>query len=471
MADNELVYKPAAALAALIEKKQVSPIQVMRALLERIERLEPILNCYVSVAADAALAAAAAAEREIVAGGYRGPLHGIPVALKDIFDVVGMKTTASSKIMADYAPGADSTFARLLREAGAIIVGKTNLHEFAFGVTTNNPHFGPTRNPWDTTRVPGGSSGGSGAAVAASLCTMASGSDTGGSIRIPAFLCGIVGLKPTFGRVSKRGVVPLAWSLDHTGPMTKSVEDAALMMDAVAGYDPADPSSANAPVPSFSAAIGRDIAGRRLGVPRGFFFDNLDPQVKRALDEAIAAFGRLGVSVQEVDLPHIEYSPSAFPAIIHSEAAAFHEPWLLSRPQDYGADVRSRLEVGRTVLATQYVNAQRARTLICRDFATALAGVDALITPTMPTTAVPIGDDEVEIGGQKYEVRAAYNRLTSPINLTGLPAIAVPCGFSEKGLPMGFQLIGRAFEEPGLLSLAHAYEVGTEWHLRRPPLD
>jgi len=470
MKSDELCSLSAARLAALIAKREVSPVEVLDATLARIDRLEPKLNCFVTVLRDEARAAAQEAERAIAAGNYRGPLHGIPVALKDIFELAGSRTTASSKIMAAHVSQSDCTVARRLKDAGAVIVGKTNLHEFAIGVTTNNPHFGPTRNPWDTSRIPGGSSGGSGAAVAASLCTAATGTDTGGSIRIPSFYCGIVGLKPTFGRVSKAGVVVLSWTLDHTGPMTKSVEDAAIFMQAIAGYDPADPSSADVPVPDFRQAVGREVKGLRLGVPREFFFDAVEPEVESAVRAAIATLEGLGVTVEEISLPHIHYTPGAFSAIIQSEAAAFHEPWLTTRPQDYGADVRARLEAGRTILATQYVNAQRARTVIKGDFERALAKVDAIATPTVPAVAVPIGEETVQIKGKTYELRPTANRLTSPINMTGLPAISLPCGFSANGLPIGMQLVGRAFDEPMLLTLAHAYEASTEWHNRQPPV-
>ena len=470
MGNTELCFLTAGQLASLIANREVSPVQVLDSVLERIDKLEPKLNCYVSVLRDEARAAAVAAEREIGAGNYRGPLHGIPVALKDIFDLAGTKTTASSKIMSDYVAAADSAVARRLKEAGAVIIGKTNLHEFAFGITTNNPHFGPTRNPWDLNRIPGGSSGGSGAAIAASMCIAATGTDTGGSIRIPAFFCGIVGLKPTFGRVSKAGVVVLAWSLDHTGPMTKTVEDAAIFMDAIAGYDAEDSSTVDVPVPEFRRAIGREVKGMRVGIPREHFFENLEDEVEDAVRAAVETLVGLGVEVEEVSLPHMRYASSVFPTIIQSEAAAFHEPWLVSRPQDYGLDVRSRLEVGRTVLATQYINAQRARGLIRDDFVKALERVDAIVTPTVPLVAPYIGVDSVEIEGVVSEVRAAATRFTSPINLTGLPAISVPCGFSALGLPIGVQLVGRAFDEATLLALAHAYEASTEWHLRRPPL-
>lgn len=470
MTNDELCLLDASRLGALVRNKDVSPVEVVQAFLSRTERLEPRLNCFVTVLADQALAGARKAEAEIAQGQYRGPLHGLPVALKDIFDVAGVKTTASSRVLANNVAKADSTVARKLQEAGAVVFGKTNLHEFAFGITTNNPHFGATRNPWDTSRVPGGSSGGSGAAVAASLCPLTTGTDTGGSIRIPAALCGIVGLKPTFGRVSKAGVTTLAWSLDHTGPMTKTVADAALMLNAIAGFDPADPATVDVPVPDFTAALGKPVAGMRIGLPTRFFFEDMDDAVREAVLAGARQFEALGVIVEEVDLPHIQYASAAFSPIIQAEAAAYHEQWYLEHASDYGQDVRARIEVGRTVLATQYINAQRARVLIRRDFEQALRKVDAVLAPTVPTTAGPIGVESVTIGGKTFELRAAYNGKTSPINLAGLPALAVPCGFSAEGLPIGMQLIGRAFDEETLLTLGHAYEAATDWHLRQPPL-
>ncbi len=469
MDESDLCFLTAGQLAGLIERRAVSPVEVLAASLARIARLDGQLNCFVSVLGEGAMAAARQAEREIAAGGYRGPLHGIPIALKDIFDLEGSPTTASSRILRDHVATADSTVARKLREAGAIVVGKTNLHEFAFGVTTNNPHFGPTRNPWDLRRVPGGSSGGSGAAMAASLCPVAMGTDTGGSIRIPASVCGVVGLKPTFGRVSKAGVVPLAWSLDHTGPLTRCAEDAAIVLRAIAGYDPDDPSTVDEPVPDYRQAIGRDVRGLRLGVPREHFYALVDREVEAAVRGAIAALVGLGVIVEEVSLPHIDLAASAFNLIIQSEAAAFHGPWLRTRPQDYGADIRPRLEVGSLALATDYINAQRVRAQVRTDFYRALQEVDALVTPTLPAVAALIGEERIDVNGQPHDLRPTYTRCTSPINLTGLPAISVPCGL-VRGLPVGMQLIGRAFDEATLVALAHAYEVSAPWQQMRPPL-
>lgn len=458
-----------AELAPLLQRREVSPVELLEAYLARTDRLEPELNCYVSQLRGEARMAARSAEHEIMRGNYRGPLHGVPVALKDLFDLAGCRTTASSKVLADNVAKNDSTVAKKLKAAGAVIVGKTNTHEFAFGGTTDSAYFGATHNPWDTSRVPGGSSGDSAAAVAASLCTAALGSDTGGSIRLPAAFCGIVGLKPTYGRVSLSGVVPLAWSMDHAGPLTRSAADAALLLAAIAGHDPADPTTADLPVPDYPRAVQRSPKGLRLGVPRGYFFEDVDAEVEAAVRSAVAVLAGLGIAIEEVSLPRAAYGRDMFNVVVHSEAAAHHEPWLLERPQDYGADVRARLEAGRMARAVDYLRAQRARGLLREDFVRAFQRVDAIATPTIPTVATTIGAGTVTVNGRQADLRAILGRFTSPINMTGLPAISVPCGFAH-GLPVGLQLVGRAFEEETILALAHAYEGATTWHERRPPV-
>ena len=466
---EQLCWLSVEELANLLRRREVSPTEVLEAYLARTDRLEPKLNCYVSLLRDEARTAARATEAEIAAGNYRGPLHGVPMALKDLYDLAGARTTASSKVLANNLAARDCTVAHRLKEAGAIIVGKTNTHEFAFGGTTDSAHFGPTRNPWDTSRVPGGSSGGSAAAVAASLCAAALGSDTGGSIRLPAAFCGIVGLKPTYGRVSLAGVVPLAWTMDHAGPLTKCVADSALLLGAIAGYDPNDPTTAKLPVPDYMSALGRPVKGLRLGLPRGHFFEDLDAEVEAAVRSAVAVLAGLAVTVEEVSLPRAAYGREMFNVIVHCEAAAHHEPWLLARAQEYGADVRGRLETGRTARAVDYLRAQRARNLLIEDFARAFRQVDAIAVPTVPTVATPIGAGTVMMNGRQADLRTVFGRCNSPINQTGLPAISVPCGLAH-GLPVGLQLIGPAFAEETILALAHAYERATTWHKRRPPV-
>ncbi len=459
---DELCWLSLSEQSALVQRRAVSPRELTAAVLARIERLNPRVNAFLTVMREQAEQDAARAEQELAAGQSRGSLHGLPISLKDLYDTAGVRTTGGAKILADRVPQQDCTVARRLREAGAVLVGKTNLHEFAFGVTSANPHFGPVRNPWAPDRVPGGSSGGSGAAVAAGMGSASLGSDTGGSIRIPAALCGIVGLKPTYGRVSRAGVLPLAWSLDHAGPMTRTVEDAALVLQAIAGHDPADPASSRAPVPDFRAGLRDGVRGRSFGVPRQYFFTELSPDVEAAVDAALVELERLGARRVEVDLPYIDYALDVIESVILPEALSVHLRWLRERLDDYGEDVRDRLLAALAIPGVQYVDGQRVRRLISQGFAEALRDVDVLVTPTTAVPAPPAAD---------FRDPRVLTRFTAPINLTGLPACAVPCGFSAEGLPLSMQVIGRAFDEVAVLRFAWAYEQATEWHRRRPPLD
>jgi aspartyl-tRNA(Asn)/glutamyl-tRNA(Gln) amidotransferase subunit A len=445
--------------ATLVRDRKVSPVELTRTMLERIKRLDPKLNSYITVAADSALAEAKRAEQQATSSETMGPLHGVPVALKDLFDTAGVKTTGGSKILADRVPNKDATVAAKLREAGAILLGKLNMHEFAFGVTTDNPHHGTCRNPWDTERIPGGSSGGSGAAVAAGLCYGSLGSDTGGSIRIPGSLCGITGLKPTYGRVSRAGVLPLSWSLDHAGPMTRTAEDAAIMLQVIAGYDPADPGSAEVPVPSYLEEAA--VRGLRIGLPRRYFFEQVHPEVLAAVEQAAGVLRSEGATVRDVDIPDLDLAGAAFAPVISSEAAAYHARWLAERPQDYGDDVRMRLTQGALYPATQYVNAQRLRRRVVDGFLAAMSSVDLLLTPTLPITAP-------EIGGTVVATPNPLTRFTFPLDVCGFPALTVPCGIDSQGLPIGAQLIGRPFDEATVLSAGRAYQRLTDWHARRP---
>ncbi len=458
----DLTHLTIAQAADRIRARELSPVELTEACLSRIEAVEPRVNAFITVTSDEALAAARTAQDEIAAGKYRGPLHGVPVALKDLFAVAGVRTTAGSKILAGNVSREDSDAAARLKAAGAVILGKLNLHEFAFGATGVNPHYGSARNPWDTECITGGSSSGSGAAVAASECLAALGTDTGGSIRIPASLCGVVGLKPTFGRVSRRGVIPLSWSLDHVGPLTRTVEDAAIVLQAIAGRDPLDASSAGEPVPDYRAALRDGVGGLRLGVPREFSFEGLDPEVEAAVRKAIALLGEMGARVAEVPLPHIAEAPAAVTAIMLPEALAYHQKWVAERPDDYGDDVRYRLEMGALYSAVTHVQAQRFREMIVQAWRRdVFSKVDILATPTTLVPAPPILE-----GG--LDATFSLIRLTNPLNLMGVPAISVPCGFTPPGLPIGLQLIGRWFDEATVLRAAHAYEQATDWHKRRP---
>ena len=448
----------------LIRRRRLSPVELTDACLQRIEQIDARLNAFITVTADQALAEARTAGDQIAGGDYKGPLHGIPIALKDLFATAGVRTTAGSRILADHVPDHDADVVARLETAGAVLLGKLNMHEFAYGATGVNPHYGPARNPWGTERITGGSSSGSGAAVAGGECLAALGSDTGGSIRIPASLCGIVGLKPTYGRVSRRGVLPLSWSLDHVGPMTRSVEDAAIVLQAIAGYDTGDESSSREAVPDYRSALKGGLKGLRIGAPKQFFFDALDPEVEAAVRQALGVFQDLGAIVAEVSLPHIAEAPAAVTAIMLAEALAYHHKWMAERPQDYGDDVRFRLESGAGVLAVHYVQAQRFREMIVRAWRVEVFDrVDLLATPTTLCPAPPI-----ETGDLQATFKLIRN--TNPLNLLGVPAISVRCGFTPDGLPIGFQLAGRWWDEATVLLAAHAYQNATDWHTKRPPL-
>ena len=468
MKTEELAFASIAELAPLIQRKEVSPVEVTQVHLDRIERLNGQFLAYLTVLRDEALAAAREAEQEIARGQYRGPLHGIPIALKDLFAVKGVRLTCGSKILADHIADSDATVVTRLNQAGTILLGKLNMHEFAWGGTSLNPHYGTPRNPWDPTRLPGGSSGGSTVATAAGLAMGTLGTDTGGSVRIPASLSGIVGLKPTYGRVSRFGVYPLSHSCDHVGPMVRTVADATVLLQAIAGPDPKDPTTSRAAVPDYTLALREDIRGLRLGVPQEYFFDDVEPAVRDGITTAVQHLSSLGAVVEEVSIPSMQHVIASSTAIIGAEAYEIHAQTLKTHSQDYGADVRSRLMLGACIQASQYLKAQRFRTLLCQEMLDILGRVDALITPTTLMTASKIGEPTVHIGGKEVVVAAHIARATRPFNMTGLPAISVPCGFTPDGLPIGLQIVGRPFEETTVLRLAYAYERSTPWHERHP---
>jgi aspartyl-tRNA(Asn)/glutamyl-tRNA(Gln) amidotransferase subunit A len=468
MEASELCYTSLRGLATLIQRQEVSPVEATQAVVDRVEKLDRQLNSFITLLRDEALTQARAAEQEIRAGWYRGPLHGIPIAVKDLYYTKGIRTTAGSKILADFVPTYDATVIARLHDAGAILVGKLNMHEFARGATNASSLIGACNNPWDPLRITGGSSGGSAAAVATGLCCGALGSDTGGSIRIPAALCGIVGLKPTYGRVSRYGVFPVSWSLDHVGPMTRTVADAALMLQVIAGHDRHDPTTRTAVVPDYSAALTRDIEGARLGIPQEFYFEQLDPEVRDSVRSAIQTLERAGAQVEEISLPLSKYAAAAGRMISSTESAEIHEKFLKTRSADYSPDVRAGVIVGQFILGKHYMKAQRLRSLIRQEMAAALRRVDALVTPTVPIPAPRIGQAAVDIGQETVDVVSVLSRLTRPANLTGFPAISVPCGFTQGGLPIGLQFVGRPFAEATILQLAFAYEQDTTWHQRQP---
>jgi aspartyl-tRNA(Asn)/glutamyl-tRNA(Gln) amidotransferase subunit A len=467
---NEIALLSIAELAPLIRKKKVSPVEAVEAALARIGKWNGQLNAYLTVLGEEARRAAHRAEREIRRGHWRGPLHGVPISLKDNIWTRGVRTTAGSKVLANFVPDEDAALARKLRSAGAILLGKTNLHEFAYGVTTNNAHYGPTRNPWNPERIPGGSSGGSAAAVATGMCAGSIGSDTGGSIRIPAALCGIVGLKPTFGRVSCHGVVPLARSLDHVGPLARSVEDAAILLGAIAGYDGRDSGSAKRPVDDYVRGLHRRKKWR-LGWPREYFFERLDPEVERAVEAARRTFEKLGARVEEVSLPHLSESVEPSTHIAFAEALHYHRAagYYPERKQEYSEELQRRLEAGADVGAVDYLRAFDAQRIVRADFEAAFERVDAILAPVAPITAPRIGESSVKIAGEEETVRSALIRMNRPANFTGLPAISLPCGLSAKGLPIGLQIIGRAFGEAELLQVARAFEQASPASPMHPP--
>ena len=471
MDNTDLCYLSAGQLSRLIGKKELSPVEVVEAHLARIDALEPVLNSFITLLPEQAMGAARRAEKEIQAGKYRGPLHGVPLGLKDLYYVKGVRNTSGSRIFDDFYPGFDCTIATRFKEAGTILMGKLNLHQFAYGPTGENPDYGHMHNPWNPELIAGGSSGGSGSAAASGQCTLTMGSDTGGSIRIPSALCGLVGLKPTYGRLSRHGLTALSWCLDHPGPMARTVEDCALAMNAVAGYDPEDPASSKLPVPDYTRDLTGDVKGLRVGVPKEYFEVSLDPQVERAVRRAIDVLADLGATVTEVSWPMFHLSAPISTAILMAEAAACHGQLVRTRGAQLAPPVRLRLEAGLFISAADYLQAQRARSLFCRQSRDLLREVDVLAGPTEPVTAHKIGDSKVQVGDSVMGSIPALTQYTRAFNLTGFPAITVPCGFSEDGLPIGLQLAGRPFEEETVLRAAHAYEQATDWHKRRPVLS
>ena len=466
-----------AGLGSAIRNRKVSPVEVTRLFLERIERINPILNAYVTITADDALADATRAENEIGHGGYRGPLHGIPFSIKDNIATKGVRTTAGSKILDQWKPDFDATVVAKLKEAGAVILGKTNLHEWALGGTTINPFYGTTRNPWDLNRIAGGSSGGSAAAVASSLCLGSIGTDSAQSVRNPGSMCGIVGLKPTYGRISQYGTVPGtgAYSCNHTGILTKNVEDAAIVLQAVAGHDRQDPLSADKPVASYRDSIGRDIKNLRVGILRGYFEEDMAKEVKETFYEAIAVLQRLGVETEDVTIPHMDLMPAVKVCTSRVENASAHERNLRTHARDYSKQTLYAYLSALLVPASAYLMAQRVRRIICDEFHDLLKRVQLFAIPTVPF-AVPTIDEcntaWLNIDGKTVrrqdERGGADSFCTIPFNVTGFPSMSVPCGFAKAGTPIGMQIASGPFQEELIFSVAHAYEQATEWHKRKP---
>jgi aspartyl-tRNA(Asn)/glutamyl-tRNA(Gln) amidotransferase subunit A len=456
--------------ARFVADGDVSPVELVDASLARIEAVDDKLNAYIAVYSGAR-EVAKAAETMLAAGHRLGPLHGVPIALKDNIGLAGRVTTAGSKILKDWRPAQDATVAARLKGAGAIIVGKTNMHEFAWGGTSANPHYGFVRNPWNTDRFPAGSSGGSGAAVAARTCYGALGTDTGGSIRLPSAINGIAGIRPTIGRVSNAGVIPLAWSMDTVGPMARTVEDCALMFNALAGHDPRDAGSARVPVVDYTADLGRGVEGLRIGVIPDYFFHHLQPPVESAVRSALDTLTGLGAATVDLTVEHIHGNISAQLTVESCEPSTYHQRWLRERPEDYGEDVRTLLELGELHLATHYLQAQRYRALLRAEFLDAFKSVDVFVCPTLPFTATKIGETLVEIeNGVQEDMLAAIMQFTGVPSLTGLPSLNVPCGFDQDGLPVGMQVIGRPFDEATLFRVGTAFQAVTDFHRRAPQI-
>lgn len=442
--------------AAALRARDVSSVELTRQALAAIDK-QKALNAFLAVTGDSALASAKEADKELRAGNDRGPLHGIPIALKDLFDTKGVPTTAGSRVFENRIPDEDSTVTAKLAAAGAIMVGKTNQHEFAYGITSDNPHYGAVRNPWDLERSPGGSSGGSGAAVAAGIVTMAMGTDTGGSIRIPASFCGCVGLKPTFGRVSKHGVLALGYTLDHMGPLTQTVRDTAVTMNVIAGHDPRDISSSTQPVEDYLPGEAPSIAEVRVGLPDNFYLERADPEVVTAVHRMAALAESLGAHIVRVRVPDIDALNAVARVLLLCEASAALEPYL-GRRDLFGADVLALLDQGRLLPATDYIHAQRLRSLYRDQFKALWRDIDCLFTPATPTPAPKIGQYTIELGGKTEDVRLATTAMLRGINAVGLPALSLPSGLSKGNLPMGLQVVGPAFSEALLLRVGAALE-------------
>lgn len=471
MTNPPLHYLSITETASLIRGGEVSPVEVTQAYLDRIDSLNDELGAYISVMGEKALAQARQAEADMQAGAYKGALHGIPVAIKDIIYTKGTLTTGGSRVLANFIPDEDSTIAQRLDAAGAVLLGKLNLSEFAIGGTIDHP-FGTPRNPWNTQHTAGGSSSGSGVAAAGGLCAGALGSDTGGSVRGPAAFCGIVGLRPTYGRVTRHGVLPMCWSMDTVGPMTRSVADCALMLNAIAGHDPRDPTSGSAPVPDYTASLSDGVRGLRIGLPTEMFdFEGLNAEVRQSVMRAVSVLEEQGATADEISLPTSAHSGAVFIATADVDAAAYHHDWLRTRGDDYDWSTRARLESAALTPGWAYLKAQRARTLIANELQAALERFDALILPSGPVAAPTIAASTGRPGGYyQGKLDMGRRRYTSPAALAGMPAISVPCGFSDDGLPIGMQIIGRRFAEPTLFQVAHAYELATDWHERHPAM-
>jgi aspartyl-tRNA(Asn)/glutamyl-tRNA(Gln) amidotransferase subunit A len=467
----DLTTMTARKIAEAVRRREVTAAAVAQAALERIGRLNEPLQAFITVTRDEALATAERVDQEIAAGrGNALPLAGVPMAIKDSFWTKGVPATGGTKILADFVPAEDATAVARLRSAGCVLVGKSAMHEMAYGFTSRNPHHGDCRNPWDLTRIPGGSSGGNGAALATAMAFAAVGGDTGGSNRQPAALCGVVGVKVTYGRVSRHGGIPLSWSMDTVGPMARTVGDAAALLQVMAGHDPKDPTTRRDKVPDYLAALGGGLRGLRIGIPHDRFMALMEAEVGAAIQDALGVLKQQGATFVDARFPPIDPVVGAHRAIIFAEAAAAHEELIRTRAADFSDEVRPLLQAGLFLTATQYLAAQQARKKTIAAYRETWRSFDVLVTPTSPIAAPPIGATTARFGDKDIPLVRAFLDLTLPFNLTGQPAISVPCGFTKAGLPIGLQLVGRPFDEATLFRAAAAFEAATDWHLRTPPI-
>lgn len=467
--DSSLTKLSLSKASELVRNKKISPVELTHACLSRIDQINPKLNAFITVTAEAALRQARQAEADIQRGRWIGPLHGIPIALKDLLDTAGVRTTAASGVFKDRIPIQDANIVRRLKAGGAVLLGKLNMHEFAYGGSSVISYFGAVRNPWETAYSPAGSSGGSAAALAAELCYGAIGSDTGGSIRMPAAYCGIVGLKPTYGRVSTSGVIPLAWSLDHVGPMTRTAMDAALMLQVIAGYDPEDPNSADTPVQDYAAGLEGKTSSLRIGIPRAYFYEGLHPEIQAAMDTALSVLGKLTSSQHEIEIQATNDMALTAILIMKAEAYAYHREYVTKSPDLYQPETLKRIRAGAEISGADYIDARRHLDQYRRSISKIFDRVDLVVTATTPVPPLTISEllaDPDHLRAK--EVVSARN--TRPFNLLGLPAVSIPCGFTSKGLPIGMQIIGPPSGEATVLRLARAYEQATDWHNRGPNL-
>ena len=456
------------AVAQAIASKKFSSREVTQSCLDRVAQWQPRLNAFMAIEADAALKAADAADAALAKGKSAGALHGVPLAHKDMYYDEGHVVTCGSKIRRDFVATTTATALQRLKDAGTVRLGSLQMVEFAYGPTGHNPHYGPVHNPWDVDRITGGSSSGSGSAVAARLTFAALGSDTGGSIRLPAHFCGVTGLKTTVGRVSRAGAMPLSQSLDTVGPLAQSVEDCALLLGLMAGADPADPTAIAGPLPDYLAATRQSIKGLTIGVPTAFYVDDLDPEVARILDETLAVLRREGATIVQVELPEQRQLTAGCQFVLTTEAAAFHKRWMIERPGDYGAQVFMRLQNGLAVSGVSYLEAMRWRGPALAAHNAAVAGVDAMIMPVAPVAAPTIAESDVGNSPDAEAVIQRLTRFTRPINYLGLPSLSIPTGFTQDGLPVGMQVVGRSFDEAMILRIGAAFQRATDFHERVP---